>query len=73
MSYYILLPYVLYFIRFYRTSACVYRMSENCMSLVMQDKCNIEIFLSPGQVLVHYTVIALDFRNEILFKLTLGI
>ena len=33
----ILLPYVLYCIRFYRTSACVWRTSENCKS----DKCNI--------------------------------
>ena len=23
-------------------------MSENCNSLVLQDKCNIEIFMSPG-------------------------
>ena len=23
-------------------------MSENCKSLVLQDKCHIEIFLSPG-------------------------
>ena len=28
-----------------RTSACVCRMSENCKSLVLQDKCNIGIFL----------------------------
>ena len=26
---------------------CVCRMSENCKSLVLQDKCSIEIFLSP--------------------------
>ena len=26
---------------------CVCRTSENCKSLVLQDKCNIEIFLSP--------------------------
>ena len=44
-SYYILLPYVLYCICFLRTSACVCRTSENCKSLVLQDKCNIEIFL----------------------------
>ena len=31
---------------FKRTSACVCRTSENCKSLVLQDKCNIEIFLS---------------------------
>ena len=43
-SYYKLLPYVLYCIHFKRTSACVCRMSENCKSLVLQDKCNIEIF-----------------------------
>ena len=30
-----------------RTSACVCKTSENCKSLVLQDKCNIEIFLSP--------------------------
>ena len=29
---------------------CVCRMSENCKSLVLQDKCNIEIFLSPDFV-----------------------
>ena len=44
-------PYVLYCICFYRTSACVCRMSENCKSLVLQDKCNIEIFLSPAVIL----------------------
>ena len=27
---------------------CVCRMSENCKSLILQDKCNIKIFLSPG-------------------------
>ena len=26
------------------------RMSENCKSIVLQDKCNIEIVLSPGPV-----------------------
>ena len=26
---------------------CVYRMSENCKSLILQDKCSLEIFLSP--------------------------
>ena len=31
---------------------CVCRMSENCKSLVLQDKCNIEIFLSPALVLL---------------------
>ena len=30
------------------TSACVCRTSENCKSLVLQDKYNIEIFLSPA-------------------------
>ena len=25
----------------------IYRTGENCKSLVLQDKCNIEIFLSP--------------------------
>ena len=28
-------------------SACVCRKSENCTSLALQDKCNIELFLSP--------------------------
>ena len=37
-SFYILLPYVFYCIRFERTS-------ENCKALILQDKCNIEIFL----------------------------
>ena len=46
-SYYILLPCVLYCIHFYRTTACVCRTSKNCKSLILQDKCNIEIFLSP--------------------------
>ena len=41
MSYCILLPYVLYCI----TSTCVCRTSENCKSLILQDKCIIEIFL----------------------------
>ena len=30
-----------------RTSTCVCRTSENCKSIVLQEKCNIEIFLSP--------------------------
>ena len=34
-----------------RTSACVCGTSENCKSLVLQGKCNIEIFLSPERVL----------------------
>ena len=33
-------------------SACVCRTSEICKSLVLQDKCNIEIYLSPDKVLV---------------------
>ena len=32
----------------YNTCGC--RTSENCKSLVLQDKCNIEIFLSPDKV-----------------------
>ena len=28
---------------------CVCRTHENCKSLILQDKCNIEIFLSPGE------------------------
>ena len=31
-----------------RASAWVCRMSENCKSLVLQDKCNIEMILSPA-------------------------
>ena len=27
---------------------CVCRTSENCKSLILQDKCSIEIFLSPA-------------------------
>ena len=42
------LPHFLYCIHFFRTSACVCRTSENCKSLVLQGKCKIEIFLSPG-------------------------
>ena len=42
-------PHFLYCIQFLRTSACVCRTSENCKSLVLQGKCNIEIFLSPGR------------------------
>ena len=30
---------------------CVCKTSENCKSVVLQDMCNIEIFLSPGQFL----------------------
>ena len=40
-------PHFLYCIQILRTSACVYRMSENCKSLVLQGERNIEIFLSP--------------------------
>ena len=39
----VILPYVLYCIRF----KCICRANKNCKSLVLQDKCNIEIFLSP--------------------------
>ena len=35
-------------IQFLRMSACVCRTKENCKSLVLQGKCNIIIFLSPG-------------------------
>ena len=28
----------------------IYRTSENCKSLLQQDKCNIEIFLSPDRI-----------------------
>ena len=31
----------------FKNGECVCRMSENFKSLVLQDKCNIEIFLSP--------------------------
>ena len=41
-------PHFLYCIQFLRTSACVCRTSENCKSPVLQGKCKIEIFLSPG-------------------------
>ena len=34
-----------------KDNACVCRMSENCKSLVLQDKCNIEIFLSHNKVI----------------------
>ena len=30
-----------------KDSACVCRTNENCKSLILQDKCNIDIFLSP--------------------------
>ena len=41
-------PHFLYCVQFLRTSACVCRTSENCKSLFLQGKCNIEIFLSPA-------------------------
>ena len=31
-----------------KDGGCVCRTSEDCKSLVLQDKCNIEIFLSPA-------------------------
>ena len=34
---------------------CVCRTSENCWSLVLQDKCNIEIFLTPDTLKALYT------------------
>ena len=40
-----------------RTSVC--GTSENCKSLVLQDKCNIEIFLSPEDVLPALKIFAL--------------
>ena len=46
-------PSPIFFIayNFFRTSACVCRTSENCKSPVLQGKCKIEIFLSPGLAL----------------------
>ena len=35
-------------------SACVCRASENCKSLVLQDKCSIEVFLFPAQKVIAY-------------------
>ena len=29
-------------------TSCVCKTSENCKSVILQDKCNIEIFLSPA-------------------------
>ena len=50
---------------------CICRMSENCKPLVLQDKCNIEIFLSP--VIIHNFIIFLRKLNcdhfENLYKL----
>ena len=42
----------------YTFPACVCRMSENYKSLVLQDKCNIEIFLSPVTDYYIYTLIS---------------
>ena len=39
-------------------------MNENCKSLVLQDKCNIEIFLSPAVVLPNPCF------NELCYKVT---
>ena len=44
----ILLPYVLYCLRFKGTITCVRRISENSKSLILEDKCNIEIVVSPA-------------------------
>ena len=43
----VILPYVLYCIILLKDRECVCRTSEHCKSLVLQDKCNIEMFLSP--------------------------
>ena len=40
------------------TSVC--RTSENCKSLVLQDKCNIEIFLSPAWPVIKQPVKAFN-------------
>ena len=49
-------PPFLYRIQFLRTSACVCKTSENCKSLVLQGKCNVEIFLSPaGKICIGVT------------------
>ena len=36
------------------TSACICRASKDCKSLVLQDKCNIEMFLSPAMESEHF-------------------
>ena len=38
-------------------SACVRRTSENCKSHVLQDKCNIEIFLYPEVILFSWQLL----------------
>ena len=67
-SCYILLTCVLYCTGFYGTIACVCRTSENCKSLVLQDKCNIEIFLSPGNTVL--STICLSIRMVHFYQLT---
>ena len=34
----------------FKGQVCVCKASENCKSLILQDKCNIEIFLSPEYI-----------------------
>ena len=54
-----ILPYALYCIHF-KDKCTVCMTSESCKSLVFQDKCNIEIFLSPAMV-IHPMVNVLKF------------
>ena len=42
-----------------------YRTSENCQSLILQDKCNIELFLSP--------VVLADSLNRVLLFMMIKI
>ena len=46
-----------------KDSKCLCRTSENCKSLVLQDKCNIEIFLSPGVPLLIALVLTISHKN----------
>ena len=47
---------------FFIACACVCRMSENYKSLVQQDKCNIEIFLSPAQARISKNIVLLSLK-----------
>ena len=46
-----------------KNSVC--RTNENCTSLILRDKCNIEIFSSPGVYICSLRDYMLDFSNYI--------
>ena len=62
ITYYSLLFFIAYAFKG-QVHVLIYRTSENCKSLVLQDKCNIELFLYPDTNIFLFGVIHLSFQS----------